>query len=138
MKSTRTTPKFFDINFGTIKGSILDPLLFALFISPLADITTSATYADDNYLFGSEETEKRPENCIKETKIAIKWFLNSELCVNKKKTEVCVFHQNNFRACEVVLGSEKVSVLNNMKIIGLIFYSKLNWYHQTVLLKNQN
>jgi hypothetical protein len=32
------------------------------------------------------------ENCIKETKIAMKWFLNSQLCVNKKKTEVCVFH----------------------------------------------
>ena len=38
----------------------------------------------------------------------------------KKKTEVCVFHQNNSRACQVVLGSEKVSVLKKMKILGLI------------------
>jgi hypothetical protein len=44
----------------------LAPLLFALFISPLADITTPTTYADDNYLFGSGETEKKAlENCIK-------------------------------------------------------------------------
>ncbi len=108
-------------------------MLFALFISPLADITTPKSNADDNYLFGSGETEKKAlENCIKETEIAMKRFLDSGLCVNKKKTEVCVFHQNNSRSNEVVLGSEKVSVLKNMKILGLIFDSKLNWYRQTV------
>jgi hypothetical protein len=45
----KNNSKFFDKNFGTIQGSILDPLLFALFILPLADITTPTTYADDNY-----------------------------------------------------------------------------------------
>jgi hypothetical protein len=75
--------------------------LFALFISPLADITTPTTYVDDNYLFGSGETEKKGlENCIKDPEIAMKWFLDSGLCVNKKKTEVCVFHRNDSRAHE--------------------------------------
>ncbi len=65
------------------------------------------TYADDKYLLNSGETEKKAlENCIKETKIAMKWFLESGLCVNKKKTEVCVFHRNNSRAYEVVLGCQ--------------------------------
>ncbi len=89
----KNNSEFLDINFGTIQGSILCSLLFALFISPLADITTPTTYANDNYLFGSGETEKKAlENCIKESEIAMKWFLDSGLCVNKKKTEVCVFH----------------------------------------------
>ena len=75
-------------------------------------------------VFGSRETEKKAlENCIKETKIAMKWFLDSGLCVNKKKT--CVFHRNDSRAHEVVLGSEEVSVLKNMKILGLIFSQNL-------------
>jgi hypothetical protein len=74
--------EFFDVNFGTIQGSILGTLLFALFISLLTDIATSNTYADDNYLFSSGEIEKKAlENCIKETIIAMKWFLNSGFCV---------------------------------------------------------
>ncbi len=68
----------------------------------------------------------------------MKWFLDSGLCVNKKKTQVCVFHRKDSRAHEVVLGSEKVSVLKNMKILGLIFDSKLNWYHQTVAIEKAN
>jgi hypothetical protein len=32
----------------------------------------------------------------------------------------------------VVLGNEKVCVPKQMKILGLIFHSKLNWYYQTV------
>jgi hypothetical protein len=80
----------------------------------------------------AEKQQKKRLKIASETKIAIKWFLDSGLCVNKNKTEVCVFFRNNSRAHEVVLGSEKVSVLKNMKILGLIFDSKLNWYRQTV------
>jgi hypothetical protein len=62
----------------------------------------------------------------------MKWFLDSGLYVIKKKTEACVFHQNDSKENEVVLGNEKVCVLKNMRILALIFASKLNWYHQTV------
>jgi hypothetical protein len=53
-------------------------------------------------------------------------------CWKKKKPKVCVFHRNDSRANEVVLGNEKVCVLKQMKILGLILDSKLNWYYQTV------
>ena len=62
----------------------------------------------------------------------MKLFLDSGLSVNKMKTKVCVFHRNDSRANEVVLGNEKVCVLKQMKIFFLIFDSKLNWYYQTV------
>ena len=51
-KVNKINSEFFEVNFGSIQGSILGPMLFALFISPFADITTPKTYADDNYLFG--------------------------------------------------------------------------------------
>jgi hypothetical protein len=69
---------------------------------------------------------------MKRTKSAMKWLLNSGLCVNKKKTEVCVLQQKNSRANKVVLGNDEICVLKHIKILGLICDSKLNWYYQTV------
>ena len=92
----KTNSEIFEVNEGTVQGSILGPLLFALFISHLADIATPTTYADDNYLFGSGKTEKEAlNNCNVETERAMKWFMDSGLSVNKKKTEVCIFHRND-------------------------------------------
>ena len=62
----------------------------------------------------------------------MKWFLNSGLCVNKCKTEICLFHQNYSKLNEAILANEKIIFLKNIRILGLIFNSKLNWYNQTV------
>jgi hypothetical protein len=46
-------------------------------------------YADDNHPFGIGRTDKKAlENCIEETERAMKWFLNSGLCVKIKKTDL--------------------------------------------------
>ena len=52
--------------------------------------------------------------------------------MNKKKTEVCVFHQHDSRIKDVNLGNEKVGVMKRIKIVGLIFDSKLNWYSRAM------
>ena len=40
--------KFFEINHGTIR-SILGPILYAIYVSPLFDITNLLNFADDNF-----------------------------------------------------------------------------------------
>ena len=46
---------FKDIIAGTLQGSCLGPILFALFTSPMHDIVECITFADDNY---TVETDK--------------------------------------------------------------------------------
>jgi hypothetical protein len=61
-------------------------MLFALFISPLADITTPI----ENYLLGSLKTEKKAlEFCINETKSAMKLFLDTGLFKRKEDRSLC-------------------------------------------------
>ena len=65
------------------------------------------------------------ENCKKETEEAIGWFLKSRLCVNKKKTEICLSHWNSTETKEILLGREKLPVLKEIKILGLILIQSL-------------
>ena len=39
----------YDCNVGTVQGSILGPVLYAIFVSPLLDLTDITLFADDNY-----------------------------------------------------------------------------------------
>jgi hypothetical protein len=41
-----------DVGFGTVQGSILGPLLYAIFVSPLFDLTNITNFADDNFIVG--------------------------------------------------------------------------------------
>ena len=45
----------YDLLLGTVQGSILGPLLYAIFVAPLSNIEPLLTFADDNYIprFGS-------------------------------------------------------------------------------------
>jgi hypothetical protein len=48
----------FNNNIGRIQGSILGPILYALFIRPLYDFEKLTTFADDNYV-----VERNKDNC---------------------------------------------------------------------------
>ena len=45
----------FDSDVGTIQGSILGPILYALFISPLFDLTQLTNFADDVYIYSCHQ-----------------------------------------------------------------------------------
>jgi hypothetical protein len=40
---------FFDLLLGTVQGSVLEPVLYAIYVSPLFDIVPVLPFADDSY-----------------------------------------------------------------------------------------
>ena len=39
----------YDSDIGTIQGSVLGPILYAIFVSPLFDLTQLTNFVDDNF-----------------------------------------------------------------------------------------
>ena len=74
---------FTDIIAGTLQGSCLGPILFALFISPMFEFYDGFTYADDNYTI---ECHKSLQTCLGRVKMKaeslMNWLKDSGMQVN--------------------------------------------------------
>ena len=121
------------IDKGTIQGLILGPLLFAIFVSPLWDLIEATSFADDNYIVSEgQDVAESLQKCKETTEQAILWFKKSGLCVNEQKTEICVFNKNDVGPCRVELNGLNVEVNKQIKVLGLIFDTKLTWFTQAM------
>ena len=90
------TSCLFEINSGTIQGSILGPIIYAIYVSPLFDLADLSNFADCNFIltFNKIKIQAKIEMEAK-LKIITKWLTDSGLKVNEMKTELCHFHIND-------------------------------------------
>ena len=123
-----------NITHGTVQGSILGPILFALFIAPLEDITSNLTaYADDNYqLSGNEKEEIAVQRCVYNTEKLMTWMTESALKINESKTELCLFSRKDVKMREVIINEVRYEIKRHIKILGITFDSKLSWYQHVI------
>ena len=118
-------------DIGTIQGSILGPILYALFIRPLYELVKLTTFADDNYLVETGHCKREVLKALelKLNKI-VKWLRDSGLKVNQSKTELCVFHRVSDTEGRVVVDDVVIESKNEMNVLGLTFDNKLQWIPQ--------
>ena len=113
---------------GTIQGSILGPILYSLFVSPLLDLTYLTLFADDNYIVRSNTTLEALINDMKlSLEMITKWLKESGLKVNEGKTEVCLFHIRDQPQIEIVVNNVTIKTRSSMNVLGVQFDSKLQW-----------
>ena len=118
----------FDSDVGTIQGSVLGPVLYALFVSPLFDLDDVINFADDNFCVEwDKDLVTLIANMEKRLEMITKWLKDSGLIVNECKTEVCLFHSNDQPLITIKLQNSVITSQRSMNVLGVSFDSKLNW-----------
>ena len=106
----------------------MGPILYALFVSPLFDLTQLINFADDNFFVAwNTNLDSLITDLEMSLEMITKWLRDSGLVVNEKKTEICVFHRNDQPTINVNLLGSVVSSQKSMNVLGVMFDCKLNW-----------
>ena len=113
---------------GTVQGSILGPILYALFVSPLFDLTKMTLFADDNYVICRNKHLSELLQEMKETlEKIIKSLSESGLKINDSKTEMCLFYRKDCPPVTFMINGTLITSSSTIKVLGVVFDSKLNW-----------
>ena len=125
--------------FGVPQGSVLGPVLFSLYSSPVAKIARKyglcvQLYADDTQLYLSfapcewGDALERVEECVKEIKA---WMVANKLQLNGDKTQIVLVSapRANYGVSDLVhvqIDGHPIPFSTSVKNLGVIFYKQLN------------
>jgi riboflavin transporter FmnP len=89
-----TNSVLLDLLLGTVQGSILGPVLYTFFVSPLFDIEPLLSYDDNTFIPRENRSSTTLIKDMEKSLEAIrKWRRDSGLKVNYGKTEIGIFYE---------------------------------------------
>jgi hypothetical protein len=119
------------VQSGVPQGSVLGPILFTTYISPVGRLVDRCQisyhkYADDTQLYTALKSSpgvniKRLGDCVEKLQI---WFWQNNLLLNPDKSEVAYFgtHQRLRKSTlplSISLGGKAITVAKTVKILGV-------------------
>ena len=121
---------------GVPQGSVLGPLLFLVYINDMVRCIdlNSILFADDAVLSHGDTSVKRLESKINnEISKLHQWFLANKLTLNLSKTKYILFsrtksQKNKLKKFKVNINNYCIKQISEMKYLGVILDSKLNWH----------
>jgi hypothetical protein len=97
-------------------------------MSPISRKAELPMYADDSYYYGyNVNKDKSVKDLVNKLKKVITWLKESGLKVNEDKTEIVIFHKSNCNCVSVNINGKLIKSKKSLKVLGVIFDSKMNW-----------
>ena len=127
---------------GVPQGSVLGPLLFIIYINDIVNCSKlgSILFADDAAMVLQHSSLKHLQRQLNaEVNKLNQWFIANKLTLNLKKTKFMLFNKKKLKTNAIKkfkLNINKVNIeqVDNIKYLGVILDSKLNWHHQILYL----
>ena len=133
----QTSSSIFPLTCGIPQGSVLGPVLFSLYTSPLANViknceATPSAYADDVNIASS--IDPRSTNCCAAemaTTDVSQWYRNNGMMLNAAKSEALLVgtrHQlaKFSRPITVRVDNQPIQCKNNLTTLGVVVDSELS------------